>query len=56
MNAVLYFNDGNGEFDIVDLNIKQEFYPCCGLEEIRLIKLMPMLPQWETITMMDMMI
>ena len=38
MNAVLYFNDGNGEFDIVDLNIKQEFYPCCGLEDDKVDK------------------
>ena len=31
MNAVLYFNDGNGDFDIVDLNVKEVFYPCCGI-------------------------
>ena len=30
MNAVLYYNDGQGNFDIVGLNVKEEFYPCCG--------------------------
>ena len=29
MNAVLYFNDGNGVFDIVGLNQKVVDYPCC---------------------------
>jgi len=30
MNAVLYFNDGNGVFDIVGLNQKVVDYPCCA--------------------------
>ena len=30
MNAVLYFNDGNGAFDIVGLNQKVVDYPCCA--------------------------
>jgi len=30
MNAVLYFNDGNGSFDIVGLNQKEVDYPCCA--------------------------
>lgn len=38
MNGVLYFNDANGEFDIVDLNIKQQFYPCCGIEDNKVDK------------------
>ena len=38
MNAVLYFNDGNGEFNPLDLNVKEVFRPCCGMEETKVDK------------------
>ena len=38
MNAVLYFNDGQGGFDIVGLNQKEVNLPCCGLSKDRVEK------------------
>jgi hypothetical protein len=37
MNAVLYFNDGEGKFEIVDLNWKEEVFPCC-IEKVKIDK------------------
>ena len=38
MNAVLYYNDGDGNFDIVGLNVMEVFNPCCGLEKEKVDK------------------
>jgi hypothetical protein len=38
MNAVLYFNDGEGNFEIVGLNVKEEYYPCCGIQKEKIDK------------------
>ena len=38
MNAVVYFNDGSGNFDIVMLNQKEIETPCCGLTKDKVNK------------------
>ncbi len=38
MNAVIYFNNGEGEFDIVGLNQKEVNLPCCGLSKDKVDK------------------
>ena len=38
MNAVIYFNDGAGNFDIVGLNQKEVDYPCCDPSKERVDK------------------
>ena len=52
MNAVLYYNDGDGNFDIVGLNV-MEVLIHAGLEKEKLIKPMLMPQQWVITTAME---
>ena len=38
MNAVVYFNDGNGNFDPIMLNQKEINTPCCGISKDKVNK------------------